>query len=487
VNQQGRKIEVDLVFKGNSTSATKALQDLETQTKRTSNAAQDAKKQYDQLYRRPGGSSTSTSSARPGSGPGGTGPTRQNEIGNATVELASKFTKLAAVLSMVIEVGKAASGYSRMKNNDFAKSNNLAGQEWIEQRPVIGYFARNIKEWKAESRFSEELGASDATRERNLGNEAVRSATSGLQSRRFNALSEAGQARARAAAGQRAGAVDRAGVRGRVGIRFEDEFVGLYQQRNQADLNQRRAAAAYDFTRNDEANKRNAVSSLQNQLDHISRKPTDFKANEMNEVAGRLHEAQNRLNEAIERRTKSEEELRSANADARSAATDLIRAERDRAKTLFMETRAGGVEFGAMNPTDRYDVYANLVQQQQHGYDSLSPFQRQQLLSNPLTREESEKKAFESAKNDPLMNEILRLQGKKSLGDMEKEVGELTAKLDLNVIVDSEALTAAIDAAMKANGLTIAEISMEAVRTLERQIRQNAEQGRVQQKLGVQT
>ena len=124
-------------------------------------------------------------------------------------------------------------------------------------------------------------------------------------------------------------------------------------------------------------------------------------------------------------------------------------------------------------------------QMKEGGVESLAPEQKQLLLGNGITGEMTKKNLVESAKDDPMLNSILKDTGRGTIREQEKEVQKLNAEFDAKVKLDDQQIEDAFRKALAEAGLDAESIAKKLASSGNRELENKLSQQAIGQGLGV--
>lgn len=396
----------------------------------------------------------------------------------------------AAAVYAIAEIAKASSGFS--KDIHMGKSPTTAFNNFLKNLPIVGGIQSAIE--------STVIGAMHG---KNLAELSFRERSNRRESGMISAFGQTDQLEVQRKTIERetdnrqkfavADGPSRMANRAQYGERFEDSF-------NQAEFEANKArreikiASRNEGESNDAATKQaRVVSEATKQLDQAKKavkNAPDASSEavaraEVNAAESRLVRELNILKATTEAHGKASNEYVQKLKESQAAETALIAAKRDRAKTLLDESKTAAAAFAASTDEDKYMLAAASKQLQEGGANSLAPEQKQLLLGNAMTAEKTKRELLKSIQDDPMLNSILKDNGKGTLAEQEKEVQKLNAEIDAKIRLDEGQYEEAFRKALQEQGLDAEQIARRLAQSATRELDNRLEQNNLGQALGV--
>jgi hypothetical protein len=177
----------------------------------------------------------------------------------------------------------------------------------------------------------------------------------------------------------------------------------------------------------------------------------------------RLREVISRAQEAMVQATADMQQYQQQLSKYREASIAAVRADSELSQRLLQEKQAAlsiveaqlgkikgyETEFGNMDTNRQSAVTFAAKQAQQFGYGSLAPEQRALLNSTGATSEYARNMAQEIGKDNPFLQDLLKITGQQDRATLEAEQKKLQAQIELQFVADGEKMIRAMEEAIK--------------------------------------
>lgn len=481
-------VKVKLQIGAETAQASKAVQDLERQTRRLDKASQDANREMRKL---------TSGGGMPGS-PTGPASTPQADGGSIGISsFAATLTKVTIAASMAARalegLGKAAS--NNLYRSDFSTGQKAVGFTGDLLNSMLGGVPGRISDSLYELYYSK----SAAGAQKQLGNESRDIAIENVRAQRDRRLADMTREQAFAVngfAGDRAArdinrVVDRVDVFGMRAAPIRDANRGVVN----AEMEAQRARAAMRAIDEEVRRKANDLDggnadrpsplSLKGREEAQRQRVNAANGNEFQyeKERSKLRERQNEVMQAqadlqalIEKRQKAGLDVAQKELELAKRKNEVSKVEleilKDRAKTAA----ANEESFGMMSAGDKLGTLFALQQAKSRGFNSLTEEQRGLLARNQVTSEFARNQAAAEAAKDPILGQTLQLLGQDRAEDLRNKVIKLQEELKVQVDVDENAFAASATKALsesfeKLRGI-IADIARQQIQMMMTQSRQ---------------
>lgn len=499
-------IEVKMKLLADAKQASASVKGLSGDVSNLSKSTQDASGNLQRLGNAYGRAGSANKAAGSGAGPSASSPGSPNvrrdfdgldkfrKPEEAAEKAGAGLTKLAgsaaAAVVMMTALAKAAGAGATAYYSGKGTVGILDAT--LANTPIVGSAYTGIKGGITSSVFSKSMAAANLS-ERATAMEEGRNALFGPIDRLEGARKlQDEQQKIRTETAQ-AAAPDRAANRAKYGERFEDAFneaeYAANKARRELQISDRGNTAASDAAVKaaKEANmRRDEVAKAEKAVKNAPNGAAELAArSELQAAESNLARALEAQRAASERAAKSSLDLVEKQRASLAAETALIGAKRDRAKTLLDETKTSAASFMASTDEDKYMLAAAMRQMKEGGVESLAPEQKQLLLGNGITGEMTKKNLVESAKDDPMLNSILKDTGRGTIREQEKEVQKLNAEFDAKVKLDDQQIEDAFRKALAEAGLDAESIAKKLASSGNRELENKLSQQAIGQGLGV--
>jgi hypothetical protein len=239
---------------------------------------------------------------------------------------------------------------------------------------------------------------------------------------------------------------EQAGAKAGVGM-ARNEYDLAKGQRLNSDSQQQRGRDSYEKAQrevNELAERAKTDTDVNGKLAKAQAVAAEQQAKYLAEVQ-RYQEAITREKQAGLRLTEREYELSQRKLDVTRAELQVLEQKREKLKGY-------AEQFGAMDPV-RQQAVANVAgRAEARGFRSLTPEEKELLLSTGATQEFARERSRKAAFDSPQFRQVLRQVGLQDKQMLDAEIGKLKGKVELELVVNAEQLEKQLRAALQLMG-----------------------------------